>query len=66
MQNAVHRPVDFQDAAHVPFAKLERGIAVQVLDIPKRAGHEIVETEHGMAFGDQPVTKMGADESGRP
>ncbi len=66
MENAIQLAIDFQRTAHVPLAKLEPRVALKMLNIASIAGNEIVDGKNLMAFGDQPVTQMGADESGGP
>jgi hypothetical protein len=38
--------------ADIPLTKLKPGISLQVLDVSRGAGDEIVEPHHMMAFGD--------------
>ena len=44
--------------------ELEKRIAEQVRDVALGAGEQVVDAEHLVALGDQPVDEMRAEESG--
>ncbi len=66
VKHAVHRAFRLKRPAHIPFPKLKRRIALQVLEIASISGHEVVVASHLMPLGNQTVTQVRADETGGP
>lgn len=64
MEHAVERTIHFERPANIPLPELEQTIALQVLNIGGIARNEVVDAHHIVAFRNQPVTKMRADETG--
>ena len=52
--------------ADILLEKRKAGFAFQMLEVAKFAGNEIVDAQNRMAFGDQGVTKMGAEKTRSP
>ena len=56
--------LDLQRVDDVGFDQLEPRLALEVAQVPKPAGLEVVDAEDAVAFGDQGVAQVGTDEPG--
>ena len=65
MKNTIYVTFGIERLANIPLAEFEPRVAPQMLDIPGVAGDEIIQPDDLVAFGDQPVAQVGADEAGR-
>ena len=65
MRARIHRAFDFQRQRYIPLPKRKRRIALQMLDISRSAGNKVIHRDYVVALGNQPVTEMRADKTGR-
>jgi hypothetical protein len=56
--------LDIERKRHIVAQEFEARIGVEMVDIALRAGEEIVEAQHFVAFGKQPVRQVRAEEAG--
>ena len=66
MEYPVHGGIDFERLRDILPQELKPVVPLQMSDVPKGAGDQIVDPDDDMIFGEQAVTKMRADESGSP
>ena len=64
VDNEIDRPVNHERQGDILPPELELRIAAQMRNIPLSTGQEIIQSEHAIAFAEQSVAKMGADETG--
>src|SRR5437588_193600 len=66
MQDVVDRSGHLQRLRDIVLDEGETRVAAEVLNIGGVAGDEVVYTDYVMAFGQEAVAQVGADEAGAP
>ena len=64
MEHVVDRPVDLERPRHVVAEELEIAAPQQVGDVLPAPGHQVVDADHLVALGDQPLAEVRAEEAG--
>ena len=64
MEHVAHVAADEDAVVDVGLAKLEVGVATQVLDVVGGAGDEVVDREHFHVASEKRLAEMRADEPG--
>ncbi len=64
MEHVVHRVVEVKRASNVVADELEALVADQVVDVLAAAGDQVVDADHAVALGQQPLAQVRAEEAG--